>query len=95
MLLRGGPLDGHKIDGRRVRGATLWIKDSTRLAKNEIAEYRRSAETGTYEFVRTSLPLLNSSPAGQRVKQLRRGGMSYEDALAQAKREQLAGVEAP
>jgi hypothetical protein len=37
--------------------------------------------------------LPRASPAGRRVEQLRHRGMSYEDALVQAKRENLEGTE--
>jgi hypothetical protein len=43
--------------------------------------------------VETDHMLLRASPAGRRVERLRRRGMSYEDALAQAKREKLEGTE--
>jgi hypothetical protein len=88
MLVRGGPWDGRKVDGRRVRGARFEVK----IGANEFASYERNPD-GIFEFVGAYHILLRASPAGRRVEQLRRRGMSYEDALAQAKRENLEGTE--
>jgi hypothetical protein len=88
MVLHGGPCDGFKIDGRKVRG----IRCEVRIGPNEHARYERKSG-GNFEFVGTYHMLLYASPAGKRVRQLRRRGMSYEDALARAKRENLEGTE--
>lgn len=89
MLLRSGPFDGHKVDGRKVRSLVLWMRGSSQLAANEIAEYWRSAGDDTHEFVRTLRVLLHSSSARQRLNQLCRSGLSYNDALAQPEHEHL------
>lgn len=88
MLVRGGPWDGHRVDGRRVRGARFEVK----IGANEFARYKRNPEN-IFEFVDTYHMLPRASPAGRRVEQLRHRGMSYEDALVQAKRENLEGTE--
>jgi hypothetical protein len=48
VLLRGGPYDGRKVDGRR--GGALMV----RLADKPgyLAEYRPAKDKGIYEFVR-------------------------------------------
>ena len=60
MILRGGPCDGHKVDGRRVRGQVLDMK----IGSNEFARYQRATDKGIYEFVETYRVLLTASPAG-------------------------------
>jgi hypothetical protein len=60
---------------------------------NEFARYQRATDKGIYDFVDTYRVLLTASPAGKLVKKLRCQGMSYEDALAQAKRECVKGTE--
>jgi hypothetical protein len=64
-----------------------------KIRSNEFARYQRATDKGIYEFVETYRMLLTASPAGKLVKKLRREGMSYESALAQAKREGLSGTE--
>jgi hypothetical protein len=64
-----------------------------KIGSNEFARYQRATDRGIYDFVETYRVLLTASPAGQLVKKLRRQGMSYENAVAQAEREGLNGTE--
>lgn len=79
MLLHGGPFHGYKVDGRTVRSTALFIRDSTRLATNEVAEYRQNHETGIYEFARISSSLVQASAVVQRLKQPARRGFSRDE----------------
>ncbi len=47
MLLRGGPHDGEKTDGRRARGLWLVIRSG-----DELAHYRRSQDGRYFDFER-------------------------------------------
>jgi hypothetical protein len=47
MVLRGGPFEGMKFDGRRTRGSFVTVKVT---GKHELAEYRRGIEKGVFEF---------------------------------------------
>jgi hypothetical protein len=54
MLLRHGPLDGERIDGRGLRGGPVIIQSDK--CPDHLVEYTPSKDKGYYDFVRLHPP---------------------------------------